>query len=159
MSDWRCEGIPDKIPKDDGRFLDLSFWMSEDVCHNYLELHCGPEDLLDVITSYYGYKLKEFEIECERTPYDKWDSRNVLCSYSITIFMELLRKLSSQDYDYIEDMADDIGMFYKSYMDGYLITKQRGDEAKQLKTFFLVGIRMMQDLMDYIYMTIGLPID
>lgn len=155
MSDWRQEGIPDKIPKQDGRFLDLGFWASG----NYLERQLNPTDLLDIIIAYYGYKIKEFEDECSKIPYNKWDGRHELCSTSLAVYMQLLKFLTSQDYDYLEDMADDIGYFYDQLIQGYLYTKQKGQEGERAGRVFLIGIRMMQDLMDHIYYSIGLPID
>lgn len=180
MSNWLREGIPKDIDILDKKFehqaLDLGFWLSEDwkdeaisYCDNptdlpylitgsYLQNNLDAIDVVSVVIQYYGYRLRDFEAECLSKKGTDWDEKQELCSTAISIFIQLLKQLTTKDYDYVEEVADDISEFYENLVNGYLLAKQRPD-ANESKKVFLIGIRMLRDIMDHIYRTVGLPID
>lgn len=160
--DWMHEEIPDTLPRETiSDYCDMGDYLINSAAlggsTSYLGLDIGPCELIGMIIDYHGAKIKEFRKELEEAPWDKWDDRNMMLAATESTYFTLIQELTNKDYDYIEEVADDISVFRDSLISGYFIARHNGaDESRKV---FVIGILMVKDLIRHLYETILLPID
>ena len=113
--------------------------------------------VLDTLFEYYRLKLRDNALDTEmpdggngtiKLRPDKKDLRHQECAYSLSIYLELLKRLTSKDFNYAKEMGEVIYKFYNEIRVGYgKACKQNGPQSSM---FFLIGMRMMEDVIDYI---------
>ena len=111
-----------------------------------------------------AFSLAKINFNCQNgtLPCDYWDKRAKEWSYTVSAYMALVKQVLSKDFDYIDDLAEELSQFYSDLIRGYGEASkktQEGSNTSAAREYFCCALRMMEDLMDYIYCVIGLPID
>lgn len=114
-------------------------------------------DLLEIITDYFQVALHTISSACinGKLPDQYFDSRAKEWSFTTSAYMSLLNRIMTKDFDYVDDLAEELSQFYSDLIVGYNTAKK----DSTAHDYFLCAMRMMEDLMDYIYCCTGLPID
>ena len=114
------------------------------------------DDLISTIVDYYGVTIVKNRESYAMLRPDYWDSRQREQSYSDSAYMALLKMVCNGKWDYLEQLTEALSQFYSDMIIGYnRACEQKGSS----KNYFLMGMRMMEDLMDFIYATTGIIIE
>lgn len=132
--------------------------------NNTLPAYKDVDDLIEAITDYFHFSLSKINFSCQNgtLPCDYWDKRAKEWSYTVSAYMTLVKQVLSKDFDYIDDLAEELSQFYSDLIRGYGEASkktQEGSNTSAAREYFCCALRMMEDLMDYIYCVVGLPID